>query len=81
MQPIILKLSDMENPKDFLSKEELNLVTGGISPSGIFANNEGDAGRGPSCDAGCKKGCVPGCRPGCAPGCVLISGKDGYKTS
>jgi len=58
MQPIILKLSEMENPKDFLSKEELNLVTGGISPSGIFANNEGDAGRGPSCDAGCKRGCV-----------------------
>jgi hypothetical protein len=74
-----LNFTIMKEPKDLLSKEDLNLVTGGISPGGILACSDSSGPMmGTSCDAGCKRGCVPGCRPGCSSGCVLISGKDGY---
>jgi len=80
MQPIILKLSEMENPKDFLSKEELNLVTGGISLSGILTCSDSSGTiMGPNCTGQtCRKGCTGGCQPGCIPSCIITAGKDGY---
>ncbi len=68
----------MENSKDFLSKEELNLVTGGVSQSGIFASNDKNSITGPACTGStCKPGCTGGCISGCIPCCIIISNKDG----
>lgn len=81
MQPIYLKIRSMENPKDYLSEEELNLITGGVSSSGIFASNDGNSIMGPNCTGQtCKKGCTGGCQPGCIPSCIITAGKDGYTT-
>lgn len=71
----------MENPKDYLSEEELNLITGGVSSSGILASNDGNSIMGSNCTGQtCRKGCTGGCQPGCIPSCIITAGKDGYTT-
>lgn len=72
----------MENLKDQLSHEELALVTGGTSSTGILSsnNNSNNMSYASNCTGGtCKNSCTPGCSAGCSPGCVKADGKDGYQ--
>lgn len=59
----------MEKLKDQLSHEELALVTGGSSSTGILAsgkpNHEGMKDNCTTCARGCSSGCYDGCSLGC----------------
>ena len=71
----------MEKLKDQLSQEELNLVTGGTSSSGILSENQPNTRELASDCSGsvCRRRCTNGCASGCSNSCTDAAGKDGYR--